>query len=1004
MKPAATFGDRTKSSVKAKTHPDSDRIFALRRYVVSFLLIIIYVLADRSTVFLQIWTGISAWYPPTGIALAMLIGMGPGYAPALILAGLIAGKLNYHVATFSYTFLLASPMIIVGYSGAAVILRRVVKVDWRLRSIRDVLLLLFVALPTSGMVAFAGTYFLVLDHAVPPNEYLKAALSWWVGDAVAIACFTPFCLVFLMPALRRFVGFLQTPADLESASDQGLQPTHWAGRLAESVALAMVGLGSLWVVLGPHSKDNHDLFYIFFLPIIWIAVRRGLRGAAAGILVLDLGIVVSLRVSASDPSHFAVLQFLMLILSLTGLVLGALISQRDRTEKSLSREEERIRLLLESVGEAVYGMDIYGNCTFCNPAFLRMLGYESQQALLGRNIHDIIHHTRLDGTPFPWGECALHDVLKTGKTFHAIDEAMWRSDGTKVRVELWSHALNQNGKVLGAVITLVDITERLRTEESLRQAKESAEAANSAKSDFLANMSHELRTPMNGILGMAALAMDTDLSTEQREYLSMVKSSGESLLSLLNDILDLSKIEAGKLELEFADFSIEDSVEQTLQSVSTLAQGKSLELVWNVEGVPTLVRGDHLRLRQVLINLVGNALKFTKEGGVAVLAKLIPDAGTGVRVRFTISDTGIGIPLDKQRKIFEAFSQADMSTSRRYGGTGLGLSISERLVTLMNGQISLESEVGHGSQFHFEIPFLPSTTAASSNAAHPPVLGRGRILIADSNIVNAALLKRVAHEWGVESINESSVSGALERFKEMSHGGSIIFAALISMDLGNAGGLVLASAIAKSPVAPNPVILMLSTPLGAADSRECKRMGISTILKPIRRAALVQALFGEQPIPATEPISAVLTAGNSKTDVLRILLAEDNVVNQHLISRILQKMGHLVVVASDGAKALNLMSEQNFDLIAMDMQMPIMDGIETTQRIRRKEKGTPQHMPIMAITANAFDDDRRRCYEAGMDGYVVKPVTAQAIRDEMSRVLLGLKARNEKLAVEIETR
>jgi PAS domain S-box-containing protein len=991
MNSAISSHDHTASLPKTRTAQDSERVFFLRRCLIGLLTIIVYVLLDRSTVFFQMWSGISAWYPPVGLSLALLVGMGIRYAPVLLVSGFIAAKLNYHSETWSYSFLLGNSLIIGSYTITAFLLRRVCKINWRLTSMRDVVALLLVSLPTSWMAAFLGTLTLVLDHAVPRNEYFEAALNWWVGDAVAIACLTPFLLVFLMPALRRFTGEAQTPTDLEwTAPEQSRHQTRGPGRLAESVALAVVILGCLWIVLGPHAKDNHDLFYIFFIPVIWIAVRRGLRGATTGILVLDIGIVISLRVATHGADHFAVLQFLMLILSLTGLVLGALISERDRTENTLSQEEERIRLLLESVGEAVYGIDLYGNCTFCNPAFLRMLGYESQQALLGRNMHQLVHHTRPDGSTFRWDECPQYEVLKTGRKLHSVNEMFWRSDHTGIPVELWAHALYQNGKILGAVVTLLDITKRLRSEQSLREAKEAAEAANHAKSDFLANMSHELRTPMNGILGMAALVMDTELSAEQRECIGMVKSSGESLLSLLNDILDLSKIEAGKLELENSEFSLEDCIEQALQLVSTLAHQKAIDLAWNVDGVPTLVRGDQLRIRQVLINLVGNALKFTTEGEVSVQAKLAANATTGMRVHFTISDTGIGIPLDKQRKIFEAFSQADMSTSRRYGGTGLGLSISERLVRLMDGRIWLESDPGHGSKFHFEIPLLRAETSASVEAGPIEVPERGRVLIAESNSTNFKLLRRLALGWGLQPTAAAGSSESSATFQAFSRGKFKFFAAVMSMDMRDLSGLELAKLLQSSANPPTRIILLLSSPLPVKDNRDCKLLGIMTLLKPVRRESLYQALFGDRRSPLSEPATSIFADANSPPTALRILLAEDNVVNQHLMSRMLEKMGHQVVVANDGAMALKLLSEQTFDLIAMDVQMPVMDGMEATERIRMKEQGTSQHIPIMAITANAFAEDRRSCLDVGMDGYVVKPVTAQAIRDEINRVLSSL--------------
>lgn len=979
-----------------KTWSDSERVLVLRRYLLCVIFVIVYLATDRSTVFLQMWSGISAWYPPTGIALAVLLGLGMRYAPLYILTGLLAGKVNYHQNVFTYNFLLGGPLIFGTYTLTAKLLRDVFKIDWRLSSIRDVMVLVFVAVPASGIAALLGTLMIALDHAVPWNEYVKASLNFWVGDATAIACLTPFCLVFVMPGLRRFVGLKQTLADLESESQgKSVHEAHGSGRTIESIGFLTIMVGALWLVLGPHSADNHDMFYVFFLPIIWIAVRRGLKGASTGIFILDIGIVLSLKFSGGDQAHFAMLQFLMLILSLTGLVLGALISERERTEKLLSREEERLRLLLGSVGEAVYGVDVDGNCTFCNTAFLRRIGYATSEALMGRNIHDVIHHTRADGSPYPWNDCALRNAFMAGEKVHLAQDVMWSSSGESFPVELWSSPLIQNDRVAGAVVIFTDITERLRTEESLRLAKETAEAANRAKSDFLANMSHELRTPMNGILGMAALALDTDLSAEQREYLGIVKSSGESLLTLLNDLLDLSKIESGKLELETSDFSVEDCIEQAFQPVIPQAQEKGIDLVWDATGVPPLVRGDPVRLRQVLINLVGNAMKFTKQGQVTILAELSDQTESTMRFHFTISDTGIGIPVEKQRKIFEAFAQADMSTSRRYGGTGLGLSISERLVKLMNGRIWLESEVGQGSKFHFEVTFLPADAETiRGDPESAAIHGQTLVLIADDDAVNLQMLKRVLFEWGVPSVTALGGLQAFDIFREHSKRNVFFSAALLDLDMRDLDGLQLATFIAASSGATR-IIGTIHSPLNRERANECKRLGVFTILKPLRRHGLREALQSEDAmtiIGSTGAPSFTVTDEVLNSARLRILLAEDNVVNQRLISRILEKMGHTVVVASDGAAALKVLSQQEFDLIAMDMQMPVMDGLEATHKIRLSEVGTARHLPIVAITANAFDDDRRKCFEAGMDGYVAKPVSPKAIGDEVARVMALFQA------------
>ena len=460
----------------------------------------------------------------------------------------------------------------------------------------------------------------------------------------------------------------------------------------------------------------------------------------------------------------------------------------------------------------------------------------------------------------------------------------------------------------------------------------------------------------------------------------------------MNNILDLSKIESGKLELEISDFSIEDCIEQAFQPVIPQAQEKGIDLVWDVTNVPPLVRGDQVRLRQVLINLVGNALKFTKQGEVTILAELSAKTESSMRFHFTISDTGIGIPVEKQRKIFEAFAQADMSTTRRYGGTGLGLSISERLVKLMNGRIWLESEVGKGSKFHFEVCFLPADSQTippdSDYYASPE---QNLVLIADDNAVNLKMLKRVLSEWGIVSVTALGGLEALNIFREHSLRNVIFSAALLDIDMRDLGGMQLARLIAASPGATQ-IIEMLHSPLDGERANECKHLGIVTILKPLRRLPLREVLQSQKAMRLTISTGAPSTPTEIPGAVgLRILLAEDNIVNQRLISRMLQKMGHTVVVASDGAAALITLSQQEFDFVAMDMQMPVMDGIEATQKIRLTELGTARHMPIVAITANAFDDDRRKCFEAGMDGYVVKPVSAKAIGDEVDRVMALFK-------------
>ncbi len=680
-----------------------DKRSRARQVLVAVCFVVVYVLVDRTTVSFQIWNEISAWYPPTGLALAAVIGLGWRYAPIILLAECIASVLNYHLPVRSYSFLIGNVEFISVYTLAAVVLRRVVKIDWRLRSMRDVTWLLLIATCAACKVAFVGTWFLMVDHLIPAQGYLLATMNWWIGDAVAIGSIVPFSMIYVVPRLRRYLGYSERDGNAgEAAHKAGRHELQGFGRAVESGLFAAGIVAVLWAALSGRFSRGNEMFYLLFLPLILVAVRRGLRGATAAILALDTGIILALRFYQRSYSELTLLQFLMLILSLAGLVLGALISERDESEQKLSEEEARMRLLLESTGEAVYGVDNKGECTFCNQALLRLLGYASQEDLLGRNIHDVIHHTGRAGAANRRDECSMQRELQSGRKFHVAEELLWRSDGTSFDAELWCHPLFEEGERRGAVVTFVDITERKKAQQALQQAKEDAEAANRAKSDFLANMSHEIRTPMNGILGMTTLALETNLDAEQRDYLSMVKSSGESLLTLLNDILDLSKIEAGKLDLEIADMSVEDCIEEALEPLALKAQQKGIELVWNVgKDIPKIVRGDPTRLRQVFINLVGNALKFTNAGQVAIFGRHAGTTEGGLVLEFTVSDTGIGIAEEKRKKIFEAFAQADMSTSRRYGGTGLGLSICERLVNLMRGRIWVESEEGRGSEFHF---------------------------------------------------------------------------------------------------------------------------------------------------------------------------------------------------------------------------------------------------------------------------------------------------------------
>jgi len=683
---------------------------------------------------------------------------------------------------------------------------------------------------------------------------------------------------------------------------------------------------------------------------------------------------------------------MMLILSITGLAMGALISERDRTESRLEDEKERTRLLLESTGEAIYGVDHEGKCIFCNPACLRLLGYRAREELLGRSMHELIHHTRKDGSHFPVEECPLVGASARLRGHHSVDELLWRADGTGFSAEIWSHPVHHGDNLIGWVVGFVDITERKQTQESLQRAKDQAEAANRAKSEFLANMSHEIRTPMNGILGMAELALETELTAEQREYVATVKSSGESLLSLLNDLLDFSKIEAKKMELEMADFSPEACVEDALQPLGPTAHKKGIRLLWDIEAsVPRQVRGDATRLRQVIINLAGNALKFTEHGEVAVRVAVDEDRSDYTKLRFTVSDTGIGIAREKQGKIFEAFAQADMSTTRRFGGTGLGLSICEKLVKLMGGRIWLESELGRGSSFHFTVTLL--IAREEEEAADTQVPAGAHVLIVDGSERNVKFLSRVLRSWQMEPVAAETCEEALEASAALRGKSGKIAAVLLSDSFDAKQAKEFVGKLQSAAREPVTVVLMTSRPWEAAKSEAWKAAGVArAISMPFRRSSLLEALQavtgGTQRAQTVRTSEAIKVAGRK----LRILLAEDNLVNQKLMAKMLEKMGHEVAVAANGQVALEKLAERNFDLVAMDMQMPVMDGVEATLAIRAHEAGTGRHIGIVAMTANAFEEDRQKCLDAGMDGYIAKPVAAAAVREEIARVMKLVEA------------
>jgi two-component system sensor histidine kinase/response regulator len=563
-------------------------------------------------------------------------------------------------------------------------------------------------------------------------------------------------------------------------------------------------------------------------------------------------------------------------------------------------------------------------------------------------------------------------------------------------VPVWVHGESTPSRQADGSIVwngyIADISESKRASEELRRAKEGAESANRAKSDFLANMSHEIRTPMNGVIGMTELVLETELTSEQREYLNIVKSSSDSLLKVINDILDFSKIEAGMLLIETIPFNLGRTVGETLKTLAGRAHAKGLELVCDIAAdVPMAVLGDPGRLRQILVNLIGNAIKFTEKGEVVLSINLAWDNAKSNLIQFTIRDTGIGIPKDKLGAIFDAFSQEDSSITRKFGGTGLGLTISRRLVEALSGELWVESDVDSGSKFHFSIRLERDVDTPESPADLAELVGL-RVLVVDDNDINRLILGRILNSVGAQVLEFASAETALAMIVD--RGGQTRPCDLVLLDAQMPGmdGFTMAERMMELPQCLDIPFVMLSSAAQRGDAQRSRDIGFMAYMtKPYTRDELLEVLLRVMGAPASRAAELVTRQiVNAEQVSLDVLVVEDNVVNQKLATALLKRWGHRVSVADNGQVALEALAAHQFDLVFMDMMMPVMDGMEATRRFRATEQG--QRTPIVAMTANAMQGDRERCIAVGMDDYISKPIEVAELQRLLNQYIPGRSA------------